>query len=871
MVSNRREGVRELETGLRKYGIAPALVSSVEGAANLLKMRAFAILILDLHFAEVLESVSILLSSRANAPALVLTGNRLDPVVSNRPELSFATFIPFANLAQQLPGLVTAFRDIHAEKGRASEHIIETLKAREADLHRRYQLLADEDSEYALISTDSSGRINEWSASARKLFGYEESEAIGQHLSLIFTEEDQRREIPQRELNESAANGTALDNRYLKKKDGSIFYAIGRLVAIQSTSSTPGGFTKVIRDASIIKKLQEHEANFSEIFHNANEGIWILDEHAHVQLVNNKMAEMLGYAVEDILGRYKLDFAFPEDAEYIKSLFYERSTGKSASVDVRFRHRDGHAVWTHMSARPIFRDGKFAGALDLFSDVTPRREAEEKLRAFFENSATGNAILDPQNGRFIEVNERFCVIAARTRDELLRLTFRDITHPDDRPIDEQRFAQLRSGATRETLAEKRYVRPDNSVVWVNLATTMVFDSNGARRFQVSVVQDITARKIAEVQLLESQQQLKLATEAARLGIFYVNLTKGEITWNDQLRLLLGLPLDTPPSMETYFSHVDPNDAKRMREVIARVVANPNTSQNFDDEHRILLPDGSVRYVATHASQTLQTDTEGNRSVVIVGTLRDITTERAFEAELRKQVSEKTGELVERTNQLQALLYTVAHDLRAPLRAMHAYAGILQEEGAEVSPESGGYLQKIQDAARRMDQLTTDLLDYSRLSQMHVELEPVSIADAIDTAQHDLEHELKRRHVNLDVAPQFPTVRASRFLLERCLTNLLSNAIRFCPNNRVPQISIWAENRDQRVRVLIKDNGIGIPEKHYKRIFGVFEKAHSTRDFPGGTGIGLAIVAAALKRMNGIYGVESELQVGTTFWIELDAL
>jgi signal transduction histidine kinase len=168
----------------------------------------------------------------------------------------------------------------------------------------------------------------------------------------------------------------------------------------------------------------------------------------------------------------------------------------------------------------------------------------------------------------------------------------------------------------------------------------------------------------------------------------------------------------------------------------------------------------------------------------------------------------------------------------------------------------------------MDRLTTDLLDFSRLGQMHVELESMPLREAVDTALQELEHELKQRKANVLVPPELPSVRASRFLLERCLVNLVSNANRFCPPERTPQISVSAEPQGNRVRIFVRDNGVGIHEKHRTRIFGLFEKLHSAEDYPG-TGIGLAIVDAAVKRMNGIYGVESKPGEGSVFWIELD--
>ncbi len=762
-----------------------------------------------------------------------------------------------------------ALRAIDDDDEKATQSVLSALQDREFELRQQRGAIQSRTGEFAVIHADPTGQITQWSEVAETLFGFSAREAIGQSLSILFTEDDCARGVPDRELRQAIETGMAGDNRYLKKKDGSIFFAFGRLTAVHAPNAGISGFVKVIRNGTLIKELEESVTDFSQIFHRATEGIWVLDEHARVQLVNQRMADILGYRIEDLMGRHKVDFIFPEDVAFVKGLFEERRAGNSASVDVRFKHQSGRIIWTHMSARPIIRDGRFAGALDMFADITARREAEDKLHAFFELSATGNAILDPKTGRFLAVNERFCQITGRSRNALLALTFRDITYESDREEDEKRFSRLNEGQVNEIVTEKRYVRPDASIVWVHLVTTTVALPSASSPYQLSVVQDITDRKRAEEGLQASQAQLRLATEAAHLGIFYYNLTTGEINWNEQLRSLLGVELDTPASLQLYLERVHPEDAEKMKDSMKNALLDPAPSKKFDSEHRMILPDGGIRYIATHGVRTLQSQNDGSQSIVVVGTLRDVTAERAFEDQLREQVASRTSELVEKTSQLEGLLYSVAHDLRAPLRAMNAYAEMMREENLVRNPEGETYLEKIQAAARRMDRLTTDLLDYSRLTERRITLEPVALSAAVDATLQELEMEIKRRQGLVTIGVDLPAVRASRFLLERVLSNLVANAVRFCPPERAPAIYIWAERENNHeVRVCVKDNGVGIPEKYHQRIFGLFEKLHSTREYPG-TGVGLAIVAMAIKRMRGSYGVESTVGQGSTFWFKLE--
>jgi PAS domain S-box-containing protein len=144
------------------------------------------------------------------------------------------------------------------------------------------------------------------------------------------------------------------------------------------------GVTLDISDRKRVEAaLRESEQRYRAIVETASEGIWTLDEQARITFVNPRMSELIGYDAQDFLGRYKWDFVFPDDVPAVRALFERRRQGVAEAVmDIRFRHRDGREVWTMMSARPIYdAAGQFSGALDLFTDITERRRAEQALIA----------------------------------------------------------------------------------------------------------------------------------------------------------------------------------------------------------------------------------------------------------------------------------------------------------------------------------------------------------------------------------------------------------------------------------------------------------------------------------------------------------
>jgi signal transduction histidine kinase len=237
-------------------------------------------------------------------------------------------------------------------------------------------------------------------------------------------------------------------------------------------------------------------------------------------------------------------------------------------------------------------------------------------------------------------------------------------------------------------------------------------------------------------------------------------------------------------------------------------------------------------------------------------------------ELEGRVAERTAELRTTAESLRSLLYHIAHNLRAPLRAMAGYTTVLMDEyAAKLDATAQDYSRHICDAAERMDELIQDLLDYGRLGHVELRLGTVQLEQAVERVRFRLAYEIKTRQAEVKVMGRLPDVWANAEVLEQVLTNLLENAIKFVAPGIAPRVEIRAERRDQKVRLWIEDNGIGVEPQYHQRIFGVFETLHP-RQGRGGTGIGLAIVKQGMQRMGGLAGVKSQPGTGSRFWIEL---
>jgi PAS domain S-box-containing protein len=247
--------------------------------------------------------------------------------------------------------------------------------------------------------------------------------------------------------------------------------------------------------------------------------------------------------------------------------------------------------------------------------------------------------------------------------------------------------------------------------------------------------------------------------------------------------------------------------------------------------------------------------------------RDISDKVRARETLEQTVVERTERLRDTVAELEAFSYSIAHDMRAPLRAMRGYSQFLQSDFEASLPEEGKeFLRRIAAGAARLDKLITDVLNYSTISRNQMPLENVDVEKLIGEIL-ELYPNIRQAGTLIFVTTPIPPVTGNAAALTQCISNLISNAVKFVAPGTTPQVRIWAESRGEVVRVCFEDNGIGISVDGQKQIFRMFQRLNPAAEFEG-TGIGLTIVRKAVERMGGNVGVQSELGVGSRFWIEL---
>jgi len=238
------------------------------------------------------------------------------------------------------------------------------------------------------------------------------------------------------------------------------------------------------------------------------------------------------------------------------------------------------------------------------------------------------------------------------------------------------------------------------------------------------------------------------------------------------------------------------------------------------------------------------------------------------AELELRIAARTDALESKSRELETFAYSVAHDLKAPLRGIDGYTRLLREEQADrMTDEGRGFVKIIHDSIREMDQLIEDLLGYSRLERRELKTARVELQPFVKAVVAQTERETAGRGINVLVKVNGGSVLADVNGLTQAVKNYLDNAIKFTRDVAQPHIEVGSEETPNSCVLWVRDNGVGFDMKYSNRIFEIFQRLNRSEEYPG-TGIGLAIVRKAMERMGGRAWGESEPGKGATFYLEI---
>jgi PAS domain S-box-containing protein len=632
-----------------------------------------------------------------------------------------------------------------------------------------------------------------------------------------------------------------------------------------------GAIFDVTARARAESALRESEERFRAVVDSANEGMLIYDRALNIIAGNRAAERIIGLPLAQLIGKPGFTSLLPcvraDGTPLPEAERPTRATVRSghAQTDLRIgiQRAGGAVTWLSVNTAFLRRvdDTDYYGLVSTITDVTEQtnaaarlKESEARFRRTFELAGSGMAHIG-MDRRFIRVNRRLCDILGYREDEMLKLTGRQISHPDDLDIINEQRPALHAGEISAVRLEKRYLRKDGAVVWVKFSMTVERDADGKPLYEIAVYDDITVQRDTEARLKESEARFRQTFELAASGMCHV-VDGRFVRVNRSLCEILGYR-----EKELLGRHVKDVSHPEDRDVtdadLARIRAGELDQARF--EKRYLRRDGSV--VWCDLAIALVRDVFG-MPLYEIAVFDDITERKKSEAALQAAHEE-----LKRSNaELEQFAYVASHDLQEPLRMVASYTQLLgRRYQAKLDQDAREFMSYIVDGATRMKQLIEDLLAYSRVGTKGQDFKPVALEAPLRRALFNLRAGIEEAGAAVTYDP-LPTVQGDEVQLGQLLQNLVGNALKF-RSNSVPRIHIGVSEKDSEYQIEVRDNGIGIEPQYFERIFMVFQRLHNKGEYPG-TGIGLAICKKVVERHGGRIWVESRAGEGSSFYFTL---
>ena len=635
--------------------------------------------------------------------------------------------------------------------------------------------------------------------------------------------------------------------------------------------------SEVAMRRSAEEQLAEIQQSLAVTLSSIGAGFLATDHQGRVTRMNSVAEQVLGWTQAQALGQPFCDVFkredTPADAAQLNpvDLLAEQQIDEQLALYITAIARDGkRSALEVKSALTHARDGSVSGMAMVFRDLSEqmRVEAERQRLAAIVASSDDAIIGKTLDGRITSWNSGAQTLFGYTAEEAVGQPIEMLT-PDQHKAEELRMLTELARGLRVPPFDTVRLAKDGTPRDVSVSISPIRDVRGRIVGASKIARDVGPQRRAEAALRESEERLRFTLETSQIGDWALDMASGVIRRSRRHDQCFGYSNLQPEwTIDIFLDHVHPDDRARVQRRFEATMANLH---DWSEQYRVIWPDGSVHWLATHGSIRL----EDGRPKRMLGTVSDITAHRqAEEARLTAQRLQAENQQIQEASRLKSrFLANMSHELRTPLNAIIGFSDLMHRGVVPAgSDKQREYLGHIASSGRHLLQLINDVLDLAKVEAGKLEFfpEPLRLAQTIKGVHDVLQAQLQRKSLSfvteLDATLDELVLDPAR--LKQALYNYLSNAIKFTPEGG--RITLRAlPDGPRHLRIEVEDTGVGIAVADLPRLFTEFQQLDTGYGkHHQGTGLGLALVRRLVQAQGGSVGVRSELGVGSVFFLVL---
>jgi PAS domain S-box-containing protein len=626
--------------------------------------------------------------------------------------------------------------------------------------------------------------------------------------------------------------------------------------------------------------------------------VWMADVDGHIFWYNQRWYEYTGTSIETMRERGWQSVHDPAQSPKVLQQWQACiATDQPFEMMVPLRGKDG-LFRTFVTRVVPIRDHKdrVERWFGTHTDITASRRAAaaEQLMIAAVESAEDAIVTKTLDGIVRSWNPAARLLLGYDAEEIIGESVLTLI-PEDRRNEEGMILDQITSGQRVAHFETIRRRKDGSLVDVSLTISPIRDDQGVIVGASKIMRDITQRKKSDAALKKSHDRISIATEAAGQGFWEFNIETHTLVWDEQMFQLYGRSkLDGEQPYTLWADSLHPDDRERSERELVDAISG---KRPFDTEFRIVCPNGAIRHIQSLARVTRNAQ---GRAVNMFGLNYDITERKhateqmlALNSQLEERVAARTAalaatnaSLAEKNEEVEAFVYIVSHDLRAPLVNIQGFSteltrscGELEKRlrGANLKPETeqavmaivrediSGALRYISASTTKFQRLIDTLLVLSRTGKQELQFEQADVQVIVETTLLSLRQAIQSSGAEV-IVETLPQITADVTAIGQVFSNLISNALQYLQPGRPGHIVVGGDSSNGIAHYWVRDNGVGIAASAQLRLFRVFQRFHP--DLASGDGMGLAIVKRIVERHGGRVWAESEVRVGTTFHLEV---